>query len=113
MLARIRKLIQSTPQAPDDRATGLLGSALLLRSWLCRVHPPSGGLAQDAIDLSSRDAHLMRDGARSGPLGLERPHPGAVDALETALIDSLPPGLGDALRLALAAHIGLESGEDG
>jgi hypothetical protein len=38
----------------------------------------SGFLLQDAGDLPTRDAHLMRDSARPGPVGLKRPHPGAV-----------------------------------
>ena len=67
-----------------------LGSTLLLRPSPRWDAPTSGVLAQDAIDLPARDAHLMRDGARPGPLGLERPHPGAVDALDAALVDSRP-----------------------
>src|SRR5262245_44788229 len=43
-------------------------------------------LLQDALDLPARDAHLVRNGARPGPVGLERLHPRAVDALHPALI---------------------------
>jgi hypothetical protein len=55
----------------------------------------------------------MRDGARSGPVGLERSYPGAVDAPDASLITAEALGLGDALRLTLATRIGRSRGWDG
>src|SRR5262245_49790735 len=46
------------------------------------------------------------------PVGVQRPHTAAVDALHPTLIPTGALGLGDPFRLALAAHVGLESGED-
>ena len=69
-------------------------------------------LIQDAVDLSARDTHLLRDGAWPGPIGFECLHPGPVNALHSALIPTGPFGLGNPLSLALATHIGLESCED-